>query len=127
MKKIWCRRNEVIFDNKFTCPEKLVHEAITMWEAFLEANNKICQQQRDSSSSSQHKWGKPMKNYCKVNFDATMDKEQKKRIGLGIIVRNNSGDIMATVCSPRRLVVSPFLIAFYALWRSKELCRELDF
>ncbi|XP_042954577.1 uncharacterized protein LOC122290987 [Carya illinoinensis] len=126
MKRIWGRRNEVLFENKFMDPGKLVQNALIGWEVFLEANKKTCDTVREVSSISKQGWEKPVGNCCKVNFDAALDMVNKK-IGLGIIVRNNAGDIMAAVCTPRKLVVSPFLVECHALWRSMEVCRELGF
>lgn len=45
-------------------------------------------------------WGKPDVNFVKVNLDASLD-VNKKRKGMGIIIRDEKGEALVATCDQR--------------------------
>ncbi|XP_035550016.1 uncharacterized protein LOC118349461 [Juglans regia] len=62
--------------------------------------------------------------FYKLNFDDAFDYE-KRLMGIGIVVRNSRGEVLAVVSAPKSHVCSAFSTECYALLRSIKLCHEL--
>ncbi|KAF5446930.1 hypothetical protein F2P56_032524, partial [Juglans regia] len=48
-------------------------------------------------------------------------------MGVRIVVRDNNGDVLDSLCAPRNYVTSPILAECNALWKAMEMCIELGF
>lgn len=58
------------------------------------------QQQMESSKVEKSKIWKPLSNNWKnANVDATID-NQKQRVGLGVVIRNDEGEVVAAAIRP---------------------------
>ncbi|KAF5468871.1 hypothetical protein F2P56_012982 [Juglans regia] len=62
----------------------------------------------------------------KANWDGAVDKEGKK-VGLGVVIRNEEGEIMAAVGEQKSFISDPAIAEVYALRKAMELCRDLNF
>ncbi|XP_042953522.1 uncharacterized protein LOC122290063 [Carya illinoinensis] len=71
-------------------------------------------------------WKPPMGEILKVNWDATW-KAKEDRSGIGVVIRDSSGEIVASLCCPRTKVQDAMVAEVYALWRAMKLCVELNF
>ncbi|KAF5454650.1 hypothetical protein F2P56_024298 [Juglans regia] len=60
----------------------------------------------------------------KANWDAAIDKVNS-RVGIGIIVRNSEGAVMASLCSSMDLVPDPLLGEAIAARRASSFCTDL--
>jgi ribonuclease HI len=69
-------------------------------------------------------WQKPPEGILKVNWDAVVD-GGRKMIGMGAIVRNSDGKVMAMVCDTMILIQDPVLAEALAAKRAVELCLSL--
>lgn len=50
-----------------------------------------------------------MENFVKTNWDAAMDLNNKK-MGIGIIIRDEKGEVLATTCDQKIYVHQPAII-----------------
>ncbi|XP_035547338.1 uncharacterized protein LOC118348889 [Juglans regia] len=97
MRGIWGRRNAFVFEDKFASPGHVVRTTLAGLEEYQEANAKMegsrvrCEARRE-----RRRWQIPVGDNCKLNFDAAVDLNNR-RIGIGIIVRDCNGDILAAV------------------------------
>ncbi|XP_035547305.1 uncharacterized protein LOC118348876 [Juglans regia] len=71
-------------------------------------------------------WKKPKDGWLKANFDAAID-EQNCVVGLGIIIRNSKGEVMAAYSEPQRMKAKAVLVEAIALRRTIEVCKEMGF
>ncbi|XP_042973210.1 uncharacterized protein LOC122305014 [Carya illinoinensis] len=70
------------------------------------------------------KWIAPPPNFYKANWDTAVDKENSK-IGVGVIIRDSSGLIIASLCSSISLSPNPLLGEAVAALRASSFCSEL--
>ncbi|XP_041001694.1 uncharacterized protein LOC121247405 [Juglans microcarpa x Juglans regia] len=62
----------------------------------------------------------------KANFDAAIN-EAEQTMGLGVVIRDCNGEMMAVKCANRKCRSSPFITECSAMWEAMELCKELGF
>lgn len=72
------------------------------------------------------RWKKPCYNWLKANWDAFVCTKQNKT-GLGIIIRNDQGAIMARVSANVKPCVKPMVAEGITLRRAMEVCANLGF
>ncbi|XP_042969115.1 uncharacterized protein LOC122301804 [Carya illinoinensis] len=121
LRRIWLRRNAVIFEKNFECPKVLTSIAQQNFAEFSEANSGPKSAQVNRSYA---RWKKPDVLVCKFNWDAAID-ATKKRVGVGIIVRDSDGEILACLCLSVNYLLKPACAEAYALRRAMFFCLEL--
>ncbi|KAF5458722.1 hypothetical protein F2P56_022732 [Juglans regia] len=112
--KIWWRRNTLVFKGVFAHPKVIVQEARTTLDVLDEEisnqgdrANKIC--------TSVEVWQAPPLAWIKLNWDSAVDKA-RGLVGVGVVVRNSSRKIIATLRTKKHLYPDPLLVeAFEAL------------
>lgn len=62
-------------------------------------------------------------NSYKASWDAVLDKENNI-MGVGIVVRNAKGEVIAALCNKEEDVSSPLIATTRALWLAINLCME---
>ncbi|XP_042974899.1 uncharacterized protein LOC122306539 [Carya illinoinensis] len=72
------------------------------------------------------RWQKPAPNSVKANWDAAL-KEKEGKMGMGVIIRDEEGEVLASLCGSRKWVSKPDTAEMQALWRALKLCAELNF
>ncbi|KAF5441933.1 hypothetical protein F2P56_037100 [Juglans regia] len=128
MRRIWLKRNRFIFENKFYNPKQVISMAGEGLEDYKTAQNNINVPLEigGGSHGMQKKWKKSSTNMVKANWDATMDFENK-RMGMGIVFRDEDGEVLASVCDMKQHVNDPTLAESLALWRALEISNNLSF
>ncbi|KAF5451273.1 hypothetical protein F2P56_026390 [Juglans regia] len=132
MRSLWQRMNSFIFENIFNGPESLLRKAKTMFDDFKEAQIKLLTQAEEprqleasvSSRGSHVLWKKPDQGGIKVNWDAALN---SKFMGLGVVMRNEKGEVLACACSRRLPAINYDVAETVALWFAVELCLDLGF
>jgi ribonuclease HI len=121
---IWFRRNTVVHVGEFLLPNSIAREAITLAEEYKKANLSMTIPPIGNRSGIQPKWKEPAELYYKLNWDAAVDKFNR-RLGIGIVVRDHEGYVHATksmtILGHLELVAVEVLAAFYASLFFKEL------
>ncbi|XP_059429145.1 uncharacterized protein LOC132162954 [Corylus avellana] len=72
------------------------------------------------------RWKKPPFGVVKFNWDAAVDKE-RERMGIGIIVRDHNGLILAAYVASRQYITDPTTTKALVAWKMVELCVCMEF
>ncbi|XP_035551109.1 uncharacterized protein LOC118349687 [Juglans regia] len=70
-------------------------------------------------------WDKPVRVFIKVNWDTSLD-VKRKRMGIGIIIRDEEGEALVVVCDLKKNVVNAVVAESFALRKAVELCSDLN-
>ncbi|XP_042958163.1 uncharacterized protein LOC122293740 [Carya illinoinensis] len=71
------------------------------------------------------RWKAPAKDQVKVNWDATLNIKEG-RMGIGVVIRDENGDVMVSLCSQKRNVQDPLVAELQALRQAMKLCANLN-
>ncbi|XP_042965403.1 uncharacterized protein LOC122299302 isoform X2 [Carya illinoinensis] len=125
-KKIWFPRNDFVFEKRLSCPTRLLRSTKECLEEFQQSQRfQKKEGQASGSNSMQEIWKKPARGIVKVNWAASLD-QRMKRMGVGIIARDEEGETLVAVCDQRQHVQNPAIAEGYALWKAMELCNNLN-
>ncbi|KAL2926351.1 hypothetical protein RDABS01_011624, partial [Bienertia sinuspersici] len=91
---IWLQRNAWVFERKKRDAMDVIKKAIGVVGEYIQANEEAKSSYNDNRSPS--KWHPPGEGYYKVNADAAM--LEKNRVGIGAVMRDREGDVMASTC-----------------------------
>ncbi|KAF5447458.1 hypothetical protein F2P56_033012 [Juglans regia] len=98
-----------------------------MLSDFQQAQSKQGSGQRFGTQGSRiTHWKPPVGETVNVNWDAAL-KIDENRCGIGVIIRDNCGEVLVTLYCPKLNVADPVMAEIYALWRAMKLCNELNF
>ncbi|XP_035538485.1 uncharacterized protein LOC118343802 [Juglans regia] len=127
MKNIWYRRNKFVFDTKFLNPAQVIQNAFVNLEEYSLALKKERDGEKQRSVARRGtRWSRPEGRSFKANFDAAFNMAEQI-MGLGVVIRDCNGEVMAVKCANRKCRSSPFIAECSAMWEAMELCKELDF
>ncbi|XP_042977200.1 uncharacterized protein LOC122308072 [Carya illinoinensis] len=71
------------------------------------------------------RWKAPAIGQMKANWDAVL-KLEEGRMGVGVVIRNENGDLMVSMCSQKHNVCSPLVAELQALWCALQICTDLN-
>ncbi|XP_040991018.1 uncharacterized protein LOC121238256 [Juglans microcarpa x Juglans regia] len=100
--KIWTRRNDFVFKGAFTHPNMLMHHSLLLLQEFQQAPQGV----------------------YKLNWDASVDKLHCK-VGVGAIIRDWEGSVIATLRINRDLYPDPLLAEELAALRAVIFYKDL--
>lgn len=120
---IWLKRNSFIFDGLFSPPFPLVQQARDSREAF-ESANVLQVMPAPQLSPVTIWWSKPPFGSLKYNWDASLD-SSGKRMGVGIVVRDESGAFKTALISTEPYICDPEVAEAIAVWRTVLFGEEL--
>lgn len=126
MRNIWLRRNIYVLEGRFKGPTEL----------FIQAQESLSEFKQEHVDSSRERNGKtvergetswkiPKAGFVKINWDAALGLE-KKRMRMGVVVRDEEGEVLVSLCKAREGIRNPTLAELYALWRALKLYAELN-
>lgn len=102
MRRIWLRRNGFIFEEVFQSPSKVVELARISMEEFQSANvMKKGPQNTPMIGRLVKNLNKPPSEFVKANWDTALEL-RTKRMEIGIIVRDESGEVLVIVCVQKK-------------------------
>ncbi|KAF5474944.1 hypothetical protein F2P56_006796 [Juglans regia] len=110
--RIWKRRNEVVFQQEFISPNSLLKQATQKLKELRLLHHKS-PGIPSTDSTTLVQWEASSNSYYKINWDSAVDKQQCK-IGIGTIIRDWEGELIATMRMKRSLFPSPYLAEAYA-------------
>lgn len=96
-RRLWLRRNDVVFGRAFIHPNTLIHEAKRAVENFSTANENGKAQVLATSITHTEHWAGPQTGWLKVNWDVSVQKT-KGVMGFGVVVRDDAGLVVAAAC-----------------------------
>lgn len=122
-RRIWMRRNELVHIGKFIHPTQLLREAEAALEDFQRINNNPKQHGSDEGEQEPVRWQPPPRGMIKINWDAALDLT-KKKIGLGIVARDDRGSFMAAYSKNQAIEVNPVVAEALAALHAVIFCQE---
>ena len=119
---IWTRRNQIRVGDAFVPIDRISTLAVDNLQEFQRASSLPL---RPSPSVSSANWSPPPSGWLKVNFDgATFP--SKNLAGLGAIIRNDKGLVMAAFSQPISLPTSIETVEVLAARNAVCLARDLN-
>jgi hypothetical protein len=121
---IWFRRNSVVFGGDMVSPVVVVQRAKDQVEAFCSAFQRQLIPNAESASHYVVQWMKPLEGFVKINWDASVNKSQKK-MGVGVVVRDSDGAVVAMYCLTKGFITSPSTAEAVGAWAAVDLAQRL--
>jgi ribonuclease HI len=125
-RQVWLRRNKMIFEGVFTYLRKVFQTATDQLEFYLQVSQDVNCKGREKHPPANERWKTPPKGIMKLNWDAAIDRN-KKLMGIGIVVRDFTGEVVATQCTTKAYVCNPVVAEAMALWTAVVLLGQLSF
>lgn len=123
--KLWLRINSFIHEKKFDAPKLLMRSAIQQLEFFQDSSSRVTSVTPPQNSDRRQdlKWLNPQAPLIKSNWDAAVDRSSQS-IGLGGIIKDSTGAVLAAFCSKIPALVQPKIAEACALKKSISICWE---
>ncbi|XP_042942922.1 uncharacterized protein LOC122277108 [Carya illinoinensis] len=96
MRNVWLRRNTFVFENRLSCPKRLLLSAIEVLEEYKQANRR-------------------------KNADI-----KRGKMGMGVIMRDVNGEALLAACDKKFNVQLAEVAECYALWKALKVCSDLN-
>ncbi|XP_042972999.1 uncharacterized protein LOC122304801 [Carya illinoinensis] len=126
---VWAERKSPVqkwASSEFGSPSAVVKQAETTLEEFQLAQRGDQKGKGCPVARRRVKWKAPGDEVVKVNWDAGVNLKEE-RIGIGVVIRDDKGEVLVALCSSRGVCCSPVVAELHALWRAMKLCAELNF
>ena len=104
-RQIWIRWNKLVFEREFTHLKIAAQVAVDQLEFHVKVNQRPESSERGKRNQDE-KWTAPQLGYVKINWDAALDKK-RKLMGVGVVVRDCTGGVIASQCSTRPYINDP--------------------
>ncbi|KAL5544814.1 hypothetical protein UlMin_008598 [Ulmus minor] len=121
--RIWYRRNKWIHERIWLDDESCYSWARLYHADFLEAN---CRKGDPSKKVVASPWQAPEVSFVKVNSDAAWC-SNKKKFGLGSVIRDYSGKVLGSIATPISSSVSVAVAKSWALEKGASLAKQMGF
>ena len=116
----------MVFEGEFTHPKKVFQIATDQLEFYLQVSQDVNSKVRVNHPLANEKWKTRPRGTMKLNWDAAIDRH-KKLMGIGIVVRDFRGEVVATQCTTKAYVCDPVVAEALALWTAVVLLGQLSF
>ncbi|XP_062175909.1 uncharacterized protein LOC133880954 [Alnus glutinosa] len=116
---IWLRRNAVVFDREFTPPGSLVADAQRVVREFTQPVMSSDLPLRPASGSAVT-WTPPRYGTIKINWAAILN-HVMKQTGIGVLIRNANGELLATQAKFFSSLMDSSLAAALGAWYAVKL------
>jgi hypothetical protein len=126
-RRIWLRRNSLIFEGIFLHPNTLMMEAINAQDEYrrcLSPEARI--EEGRTSCDRRSRWTYPPEGIYKCNWDASVN-VTKGWVGLGIVVRDYYGLILGAKCITMEMVADSSLAKVIGALYAVQFCKEVGF
>jgi hypothetical protein len=104
-RNLWLRHNAFVYGIEISPAIMVVGCAVELMETFQAANYR-----KDEVATkvliNNLIWEAPNNGFVKVNWNAIVDKN-KRKMGVGVLVRDGMGEALATLSSPRDYITEP--------------------
>jgi ribonuclease HI len=129
-RRIWLRRNKLIFESSFSHPQIIYSEAVAQLEEYQRCNKKgdyLVQVENMQTIPSPHvEWCPPPLGIIKVNWDASIN-TIKEWVGIGIVARDHYGNVLGAKSLTKKVVAVPKLAEAMAAYEAVIFCKDVGF
>jgi hypothetical protein len=122
-RRIWERRNGVVYGEPFTHPCVVVRQAMDHLQLHRKMNEKH-QEVTEPPLLTIQRWEAPLSQYFKVNWDVAISYGEK-RMGVGVIIRDGMGHVIVALSQPILALHETTTTEAMAALRAVEFCREV--
>jgi ribonuclease HI len=123
-RRIWLRRNEVMHGGSFQHPNSIVKLAQQATEVYQSLRNGRDVEPTVFTEVIENVWKAPSPGWFKANWDAGIDKKNG-RVGLGVIIRNHRGAMVASKSHFINGVMDPTAAEAMAALMAVTFCVEM--
>jgi ribonuclease HI len=123
-RRMWLRRNEVVHGGALTHPHIVMQQTMKAIQEYALAQEKVEEIAPLSGGQVVNCWLAPEQGWCKGNWDAAVD-GRTGHMGLGAVIRDSTGTVLAARCEIRRGILSPVAAEAKVALLTVRLCREL--
>jgi ribonuclease HI len=125
-RRIWLRRNSMVFEGVSEHPNKTYMDAITVVEDFKRClkDDKVESSSEQVQGRSPLYWQTPPEDTIKVNFDAAINKNTGF-IGLGLIARDHKGYLLGAKCLTKSFLTDAHTVELMAASYAVNFCSEV--
>lgn len=128
-RRIWLRRNKLVFQGIFIAPSVVLKEAIEATAEFKkckEIGSHGSPQGIVSPHGSSIAWKPPLPGGIKVNWDGSINKAARS-IGLGCVACDHEGNFLGAKTIFKHMVVDPKGVEVMAALNAVQFCNEVGF
>ncbi|KAK3198024.1 hypothetical protein Dsin_021439 [Dipteronia sinensis] len=118
----WYSRNLSVHSNQGSFVEDVVVWLHTYLDDF-KSTNVVEDQMKARGPVTEAVWCPPIEGQLKINTDATVDVEGKK-IGIGVVIREHTGFVMASCAQKIDVGYSPVLVEAEAILRGLQFTKD---
>ena len=119
---LWLRKNAFVFEGRLSAPVEVIRLAKDHIATFENIN--VARGKRQLVREPISNWQKPLVGFHKLNWNASLDGEHKL-MGIGIVVRDHEGSVLAAMCSTKDYITDPGNAKALAAWHVVELSMRL--
>jgi ribonuclease HI len=123
-RRIWMRRNDVVYGGNFTHPTTIVHMVSRAVEEFREAQDHEITAVTDAAEARMTRWVAPAQGWLKANWDASLD-SKAGRMGCGVVIRDYCGNMIEARSWSLRGNVSPAAAELIAAQLAIDTCSAM--
>lgn len=113
-----------MFEGVFSSPVQLLQRASDQLESAKSALTSKRQNGQQVRPTPPKTWKPPPSNFLKCNWDAAID-TGGKRMGVGLVVRNHEGEVIAAKCFTKPFVTDPMTAEAVGAWSAAQFVRQL--
>jgi hypothetical protein len=124
-RQIWFRRNSVVFGGDMVSPALVLQRAKDQVEMWRSVSQRPANPTANPAQTVAVTWSKPPDGYVKINWDASVNKQQKK-MGAGVVVRDSAGGVLAMYCMTKDSITSPSVAEALGAWAAVELAVRME-
>jgi ribonuclease HI len=121
VRRIWLRRNKLIFEGVFSSPSEVVKASLAAVEEFQAVQGR---KHSGGTMENQIPWRAPPIGWVMVNWDAATDR-RRGRCGLGMVIRDHMGNLIAAKCTTKMGNLDPGAAEAIAALEATRFCQSL--
>ncbi|GLT72323.1 hypothetical protein SLA2020_442690 [Shorea laevis] len=124
-RRLWLRRNTLVFGGALSHPLQVLQQGCDSLDGFRTSNLYTKVSDLPGVLQTATPWKKPVVGVVKTNWDAAID-TLNNRMGVGVIIRDEAGDVVPSMCVVVPYILDPAVAEAVALWKAVELCNDLQ-
>lgn len=122
-RRIWLRRNEVVYGGSLTHPSILLHQTQTAVAEFKQASIPLRTPNVTLDEQPTH-WMQPQLGWMKLNWDAGINRSQGCT-GFGLVLYDWMGRLVAVQCVSRQGLLAPLAAELTGALLAVQFCRSM--
>ncbi|XP_059436609.1 uncharacterized protein LOC132169617 [Corylus avellana] len=119
---VWFCRNKWVHEGTFVDPNLILQKTVEDIMTYAQLQQK--EPAENNVSTHLKAWLAPTQGWYKANWDVAIDK-LNERVGIGVVLRDEKGQVIATMCKTRMGILELAMGEAYAAYHAVFLCRDM--